>query len=206
MRSRTAGVMTTLMRNGRDRRSGKPAMRHASKRTRANVWDPISGLHQGQRPQRPHQQAEYMAAPERFAEMPDFFPCTAGAVHTWHLTDIRERPLSGRYRGESGRLTEGRHRLLIEAGPDDAIHMLDPAGIVRSWNPGEQRVKGYASSEIIGQHFSVFRLRKIRNRGFRRVPLRSPNAEASSKMKAGGSATTAPFWAFAVIDPIRRHL
>ena len=54
-------------------------------RTRANVWDPISGLHQGQRPQRLHQQAEYMAAPERFAEMPDFFPCTAGAVHTWHF-------------------------------------------------------------------------------------------------------------------------
>ena len=26
-----------------------------------------------------------MAAPERFAEMPDFFPCTAGAVHTWHI-------------------------------------------------------------------------------------------------------------------------
>ena len=31
MRSRTAGVMTTLMRNGRDRRSGKPALCHARK-------------------------------------------------------------------------------------------------------------------------------------------------------------------------------
>ena len=29
MRSRTAGVMTTLMRNGRDRRSGKPVKCHA---------------------------------------------------------------------------------------------------------------------------------------------------------------------------------
>ena len=29
VRSRTAGVMTTLMRNGRDRRSGKPVMGHA---------------------------------------------------------------------------------------------------------------------------------------------------------------------------------
>jgi hypothetical protein len=29
VRSRTAGVMTTLMRNGRDRRSGKPGMGHA---------------------------------------------------------------------------------------------------------------------------------------------------------------------------------
>jgi hypothetical protein len=41
-------------------------------RTRAFVWDPISGLHQGQQPQRLHSKAEYMAAPEPFAEMPDF--------------------------------------------------------------------------------------------------------------------------------------
>ena len=31
MRSRTAGVMMTLMRNGRDRRSGKPVKCHARK-------------------------------------------------------------------------------------------------------------------------------------------------------------------------------
>jgi hypothetical protein len=56
--------MTTLMRNGRDRRR--------EERTRAIVWDPISGLHQGQQPQRLHSKAEYMAAPDRFAEMSDF--------------------------------------------------------------------------------------------------------------------------------------
>ena len=72
MRSRTAGVMTTLMRNGRDRRLGKPAYVPCEARTRAIGWDPISGLHQGQRPERPRSKAEYMAAPERFAEMPDF--------------------------------------------------------------------------------------------------------------------------------------
>ena len=72
MRSRTAGVMTTLMRNGRDRRSGQPVNVPREERTRAFVWDPISGLHQGQQPQRLHSKAEYMAAPERFAEMPNF--------------------------------------------------------------------------------------------------------------------------------------
>ena len=41
-------------------------------RTRAFVWDPISGLHQGQQPKRLHSKAEYMAAPERFAELSDF--------------------------------------------------------------------------------------------------------------------------------------
>ena len=60
------------MRNGRDRRSGKPVNVPREERTRAFVWDPISGLHQGQQPQRLHSKAEYMAAPERFAEMLDF--------------------------------------------------------------------------------------------------------------------------------------
>ena len=51
---------------------------------------------------------------------------------------------------------DGRYRLLIEAVTDYAIYMLDPTGIVTSWNPGAQRFKGYTPSEIIGQHFSRF--------------------------------------------------
>jgi PAS domain S-box-containing protein len=38
---------------------------------------------------------------------------------------------------------------------DYAIYMLDPDGIVTSWNPGARRFKGYEASEIIGQHFSL---------------------------------------------------
>ena len=62
---------------------------------------------------------------------------------------------------QSSRLAEslsddGRYRLLIEAVTDYAIYMLDPTGIVTSWNPGAQRFKGYTPSEIIGQHFSRF--------------------------------------------------
>jgi PAS domain-containing protein len=54
-------------------------------------------------------------------------------------------------------LTEdGRYRLLVEAVTDYAIYMLDPNGIVASWNPGAQRFKGYRPDEIIGQHFSRF--------------------------------------------------
>src|SRR5256885_12034822 len=34
--------------------------------------------------------------------------------------------------------------------------MLTPEGVVASWNDGAQRIKGYAPSEIIGKHFSVF--------------------------------------------------
>ena len=42
--------MTTLMRNGRDRRLGRPAYGPREARTREIGWDPIRGLHQGQRP------------------------------------------------------------------------------------------------------------------------------------------------------------
>ncbi len=53
VRSRTARVMTTSMRNGRDRRSDNPSgpTRDLSA---CYCLGPISGSHQGQRPQRPH--------------------------------------------------------------------------------------------------------------------------------------------------------
>ena len=47
-------------------------------------------------------------------------------------------------------------RVLVEAVTDYAIYMLDPQGIVSSWNPGARRFKGYEPFEIIGQHFSNF--------------------------------------------------
>ena len=48
-----------------------------------------------------------MAAPERFAEMSDS-SCTAGAVHTWHFSDMaRCHLLEVRFRGQSGSRTSG---------------------------------------------------------------------------------------------------
>ena len=46
--------------------------------------------------------------------------------------------------------------LLVEAVQDYAIFMLDPAGLVASWNPGAERIKGYKAGEIVGKHFSCF--------------------------------------------------
>ena len=45
---------------------------------------------------------------------------------------------------------------LIDNITDYAIIKLDRNGIIRTWNRGAKRIKGYASQEIIGQHFSVF--------------------------------------------------
>ena len=80
MRSRTAGVMTALMRNGGDRRLGEPVMGHATLErvrlfgTRSADYIRASG-HSGciaTEVVLQAKQAEYMTAPERFAEMSDF--------------------------------------------------------------------------------------------------------------------------------------
>ena len=49
-----------------------------------------------------------------------------------------------------------RFELLVQSVTDYAIYMLDPTGVVASWNAGAERFKGYAAEEIIGQHFSRF--------------------------------------------------
>ena len=54
------------------------------------------------------------------------------------------------------RQSEERFRLLVESVRDYAIFMLDPDGIVLTWNAGAERFKGYRAHEIIGQHFSRF--------------------------------------------------
>jgi PAS domain S-box-containing protein len=54
------------------------------------------------------------------------------------------------------RESEERFRQLVTNVKDYAIIRLDPEGFVASWNPGAERIKGYAADEIIGRHFSVF--------------------------------------------------
>src|SRR5262245_48519830 len=64
--------MTTLMRTVETVDWENPFPVPCEARARAIGWDPISGLHQGQRPKRPHSKAVYMAAPDPLAEVSDF--------------------------------------------------------------------------------------------------------------------------------------
>ncbi len=59
-------------------------------------------------------------------------------------------------RSRSHPVDEESYRLLISSVKDYAIFMLDPAGRIRTWNEGARRIKGYATAEVIGLHFSVF--------------------------------------------------
>ncbi len=61
--------------------------------------------------------------------------------------------------------SEDRFRLLVEGVKDYAILMLGPEGHVWSWNPGAERINGYRSEEIIGEHFSIFYTEEDRQAG-----------------------------------------
>src|SRR5258705_1692078 len=58
--------MKTLMRNGRDRRSENPFLGHA-KKERVSLFGTDQRITSGPAARRPHSKAEYMTAPERFA-------------------------------------------------------------------------------------------------------------------------------------------
>ena len=54
------------------------------------------------------------------------------------------------------RASEDHFRSLVDGVKEYAIFMLDPDGRVMTWNHGAERIKGYSSQEIVGQHFSRF--------------------------------------------------
>jgi PAS domain S-box-containing protein len=100
--------------------------------------------------------------------------------------------------------TERRFHLLVDAVTDYAIFMLDTAGNVVSWNPGAERIKGYSSAEILGQHFARFYTKDDRQKGLPRTALAT--AERTGKYEAEGwrcrkDGTT--FMASVVINAIR---
>ncbi len=99
---------------------------------------------------------------------------------------------------------EGRYRLLIEAVTDYAIYLLDPSGIVTTWNSGAQRFKGYTAEEIIGQHFSRFYTEEDQKIDLPKRALEIARREG--KFEAEGWRVRIDgtrFWAYVVIDAIR---
>lgn len=46
--------------------------------------------------------------------------------------------------------------LLVNSVTDYAIYMLDPQGVIRTWNPGGERIKGYRRHEVVGTNYSRF--------------------------------------------------
>ena len=93
---------------------------------------------------------------------------------------------------------------LVEVVQDYAIFMLDPEGLVTSWNLGAERIKGYRAEEVIGHHFSRFYTPEEIARGWPREELR--RAEEGGRFEDEGWRVCkdgSRFWANVVITVIR---
>jgi PAS domain S-box-containing protein len=100
--------------------------------------------------------------------------------------------------------SEERFRLLVEGVTDYAIFILDPQGYVQTWNVGAERIKGYRSQEIIGQHFSCFYEPDARARGWPGEILHKAQTlgryeDEGWRVRKDGSR----FWANVVITALR---
>jgi PAS domain S-box-containing protein len=114
--------------------------------------------------------------------------------------DITER----RAAQDALRDSERQFRLLVTNITDYALFMIDPNGVITSWNAGAERIKGYTADEILGQHFSRFYTERDRAAG---LPARALYTAAQEgrfetegwRVRKNGEV----FWANVVIDPIR---
>ncbi len=93
--------------------------------------------------------------------------------------------------------------LLVSSASDYAIFMLDPDGHVLTWNPGAERMQGYAAEEIIGRHFSTFYTEEDVARDHPAAELRRAirdgrYEEEGWRVRKDGTR----FWASVVISPI----
>ena len=52
--------------------------------------------------------------------------------------------------------TAEQFHILVDSVEEYAIYLIDPSGIVLTWNKGAQKIKGYTAKEIIGKNFACF--------------------------------------------------
>ena len=95
-------------------------------------------------------------------------------------------------------------RLLVENVRDYGIFMLDPTGVIVSWNAGAERIKGYAADEIIGRHFSTFYPAEDNENGKPAYELREAAAvgrfeDEGWRLRKDGTR----FWANVIITALR---
>ncbi len=100
--------------------------------------------------------------------------------------------------------SEKRFQLLVEAVTDYAIYLLDADGKIASWNSGAERINGYSSGEVIGQHFSLFFTPEDRAAGKPQRALETARREGRFEDEGWRQRKDGTrFWSLAVLDAIR---
>jgi PAS domain S-box-containing protein len=103
---------------------------------------------------------------------------------------------------EALRVSEERLRLLVESVREYAIIMLDPGGLVVSWNNGAERIKGYRAEEVIGRDAQIFYPEETRDRFpglLEEAKQRGCVEEEGWRVRKDGSR----FWADVVLTSIK---
>jgi PAS domain S-box-containing protein len=121
--------------------------------------------------------------------------------YTSIIRDITERKKSE----ADIKSSEEMKRLMINSIKDYAIFLIDPNGIVTSWNTGAERINGYTSHEILGKHFSIFYLPEA-------LQKNHPSYELEMAIKHGEYVeqgwrlrkNKSTFWANVTITPVYR--
>jgi len=124
----------------------------------------------------------------------------SGSVVLSFVRDATEQRMAQ----EAARRSDLQLRSLVESVGDYAIYLLDRDGCVMTWNPGAERIKGYASEEILGLHFSRFFTEEDLDRGrpaelLRLAAERGRVEEEAWRVRKDGSR----FWADVILTAIR---
>ena len=97
--------------------------------------------------------------------------------------------------------SEDTFRLLVDSVKDYAIYMVDPQGIILTWNKGAERIEGCSSADAIGTSFTRFYPEESAQLALQQLNIASQNGsfeEDSWRVRADGSK----FWASVLLTPI----
>jgi len=99
---------------------------------------------------------------------------------------------------------ENSYSYMVEKVSDYAIFLVDCAGLIKTWNPAAEVMKGYAKDEIIGCHISLLYTDEDRNTGnpqrnMRRAAEQGTFQEETWRQRKDGSR----FWALVEIIAVK---
>jgi len=94
-------------------------------------------------------------------------------------------------------------RMMIEASTDHAIMMIDPSGIIRSWNSGAERILGLSGEEAIGLPVAELFTSEDRGMGepmreLEEARIRGRSEDDRWHVRSDGTR----FWATGVVTPL----